>query len=190
MNQLITQHPGMKLRYLVMVLLIIFGGTLQAQQMHITGKISDSAGEPLAGVSVLVRNSTNGTKTDAAGNYSLNVNSSLDVLIFQHVGFHSKEVALNGRTIVNVVLESENESLEEVVVVGYGAVRKSDLTGSVSSIKAEDLTTGTHINVQQALQGRIPGVQIYQKSGEPGAAMSVQIRGITSITGNNAHYML
>ncbi|MBD1433267.1 TonB-dependent receptor [Sphingobacterium sp. DN00404] len=186
MNQLITQHPGMKLKYLIMALLILLGGALQAQQENITGKISDSAGKPLANVSVLVKNATNGTRTDANGNYSLNVNSSLDVLVFQHVGFSTKEIALDGRTIINVVLEAENESLEEVVVVGYGAVRKSDLTGSVSSIKAEDLTAGTNINVQQALQGRVPGVQIYQKSGEPGAAMSVQIRGITSITGNNA----
>src|SRR5690606_35265084 len=100
--------------------------------------------------------------------------------------FKTKEVSLNGRTNVSVTLEPEDQSIEEVVVVGYGTVRKSDLTGSVSSIKAEDLTTGPNINVQQALQGRVPGVQIYQKSGEPGASMSVQIRGITSITGNNS----
>src|SRR5690606_25158331 len=103
-----------------------------------------------------------------------------------YLGYSDKEEHVNGRENIAVVLEPENTALNEIVVIGYGTVRKSDLTGAVASIKADDLTQGTNINMQQALQGRVPGVQIYQKSGEPGAAMSLQVRGITSITGNNA----
>jgi len=186
MNQFITQLLSNKLKYLIIAFFIALSGSLHAQQISVTGKISDRQGEPLVGVSVSAKNSTNATTTDANGNYTLNVNSLTAVLVFKYVGFSSKEIDLSGRNSLNVTLESEIQALEEIVIVGYGTVRKSDLTGSVSSIKAEDLTTGPNINVQQALQGRISGVQVYQKSGEPGAAMSVQIRGITSITGNNA----
>lgn len=186
MNQLITQLLSNKLRHLITGLLIVFGGTLYAQQARVTGKVSDSNGDPLIGVSIAVKNTQNTTQTDVNGNYSLSINTPNPVLIFKYLGFATQEISLNGRTTVNVVLESESKALDEIVVIGYGNVKKSDLTGAVASIKADDLTKGSNINMQQALQGRTPGVQIYQKSGEPGASMSVQIRGITSITGNNA----
>ncbi|MDB5121621.1 MAG: TonB-dependent receptor [Sphingobacteriales bacterium] len=186
MNQLITQRLSNKLKYLITVLCTVLSGTLYAQQTSVTGKVSDTGGQPLIGVSIAVKNANNATTTDVNGKYSLTVNTSNPVLIFKYLGYAPQEISLNGRTSLNVTLESANKALEEVVVIGYGNVRKSDVTGAVASIKADDLTKGSNINLQQALQGRTPGVQIYQKSGEPGAAMSVQIRGITSITGNNA----
>jgi TonB-linked SusC/RagA family outer membrane protein len=186
MNKLITQLLSSKLKHLLTALFIVLSGIVNAQQINVTGRISDSNGGPIPGASVTVKNTNNAAVADANGNFKLSVNTSNPILVFKYLGHATKEVSLNGRTIVNVTLESESKDLDEVVVIGYGTVRKSDLTGSVASIKGEDLTKGANINLQQSLQGRTAGVQIYQKSGEPGAAMSVQIRGITSITGNNA----
>ena len=186
MNQSITQLLSNKLRHLITGLFIALSGTLYAQQAQVTGKVSDTDGEPLIGVSISVKNTKNATQTDINGNYSLSTGTSNAILIFKYLGYATQEISLNGRTSLNVRLEPESKALDEIVVIGYGNVKKSDLTGAVASIKADDLTKGSNINMQQALQGRTPGVQIYQKSGEPGASMSVQIRGITSITGNNA----
>lgn len=150
----------------------------------VTGADNNAA---LPGVSVVVKGTSRGTTTDAQGRYSLRIPEPAGavVLVFSYVGYVAQEVSLSNRSEVNVQLKEDNQSLNEVVVVGYGTVRKSDLTGSVTSLKAQDLTRGANVNLQQTLAGRSPGVQIYQKSGEPGSAMSVQIRGITSITGNN-----
>lgn len=186
MNQLIIQLLSNKLKYLIAGLFIALSGTLFAQQTNVSGKVSSTDGEPLIGVSIAVKNTRNATQTDINGEYSLSINTSDPVLIFKYIGYASQEISLNGKTSLNVILKPESNTLEEIVVIGYGNVKKSDLTGAVTSIKADDLTKGSNINLQQALQGRTPGVQIYQKSGEPGAAMSVQIRGVTSITGNNA----
>jgi outer membrane receptor for Fe3+-dicitrate len=123
--------------------------------------------------------------SDVNGNYSIEVPGPNTVLVYSYIGFVSQEVVVGNKTQINLTLAENQSTLDEVVVVGYGTVRKSDLTGSVTSLKAQDLTKGANVNLQQTLIGRSPGVQIYQKSGEPGAAMSVQIRGITSITGNN-----
>lgn len=186
MDQFITLLHSNGLRCLIAFLWVSLSGALYAQQSNVTGKISDANGEPLAGVSISVKNASHTTVTDVNGSYTLSLSSPNVVLIFKYLGYSTQEVPLNGRTSLNIALESEDKTLNEVVVIGYGALRKSDLTGAIASIKGEDLTQGANINMQQALQGRVPGVQIYQKSGEPGAAMSVQIRGITSITGNNA----
>src|SRR5690606_36226994 len=132
-----------------------------AQQIKVKGTVSGSDGEVLTGVSVSVKGTTAGTMTDVNGRFSINVSSSNAVLIFKYLGYSDKEEHVNGRENIAVVLEPENTALNEIVVIGYGTVRKSDLTGAVASIKADDLTQGTNINMQQALQGRVPGVQIY-----------------------------
>jgi TonB-linked SusC/RagA family outer membrane protein len=155
------------------------------QQTVVKGLVEDGKGTGIPGVSVRVKGKDLGTLTNADGQYSLAV-PSLDVtLVFSYVGFTTQEAAVNNRSQINITLADASEGLDEVVVVGYGTVRKSDLTGSVTSLKASELTKGANVNVQQSLIGRSSGVQIYQKSGEPGSAMSVQIRGVTSITGNN-----
>jgi TonB-linked SusC/RagA family outer membrane protein len=159
--------------------------SLLPAQLSIKGKVANDQGEGIPGVSVLVKGTTSGTATGSDGTYSLTVPDEKATLVFSFIGYITEEVAVNNRTVIDVVLLPTIESLSEVVVVGYGTVRKSDLTGSVTSLKAQDLSRGTNVNLQQTLTGRSPGVQIYQKSGEPGATMSVQIRGVTSITGNN-----
>jgi len=186
MYRTITQLIRNRIKYLSAILFVTFSLTLQAQQITVTGKVSDTEGGALTGVSVSEKNAANVVSTDLNGRFSIKLKSPNSILAFNYVGFIAKQENVNGRTSLNIVLSPDTKDLDEVVVIGYGSVKKSDLTGSVASIKAEDLTKGANINLQQALQGRTPGVQIYQKSGEPGAAMSVQIRGVTSITGNNA----
>ena len=153
-------------------------------QQKITGQITSEEGETLPGVTVLEKGTSNGTITDMDGNYSISVGSNA-VLTFSYVGFQSQEKAVGSSTVVNVELKLDMQQLSEVVVVGYGTVKKSDLTGAVVSVKAEDMTAGANLTVQQMLQGRAPGVNIQSKSGEPGGAISVKIRGASSITAGN-----
>ncbi|RZF58327.1 SusC/RagA family TonB-linked outer membrane protein [Sphingobacterium corticibacterium] len=155
-------------------------------QTDIKGRVLDDNGEPISGVSISIIGTDIVTATNAQGFFTLNSVQKDVTLKFIYIGYKTQELALNGKSELEIIMVPQHASLDEVVVIGYGAVAKSDLTGSVSSIKAEDLTKGVNVNVQQSLIGRSSGVQIYQKSGEPGAAMSVQIRGITSITGNNS----
>lgn len=187
MNNLITKLLSKKLKFLFAVMSLLSFSPAFAQQSKVSGVVrSAKDNEPLIGVNVSEKGTKNATLSDGTGKFSIQVAGTNAVLTFSYLGYVFKEVPLQGKSSLAVTMAEDTKSLNEVVVIGYGTVRKSDLTGSVSSIKVDELTKGTNINLQQGLQGRVPGVQIYQKSGEPGAAMSVQIRGITSITGNNA----
>jgi TonB-linked SusC/RagA family outer membrane protein len=170
---------------LVVGLLWLSLGASYGQGLRITGRVTSKANEPLPGVTVLVKGTTLGATSNPDGTYSLNVPAPNSTLVFSSVGFTSQEIAAGERTEINVSLAENVNSLDDVVVVGYGTVRKSDLTGSVSTVKEKDLTPGAIVNVQQALQGRAAGVQVYQKSGEPGSAISVKIRGASSISASN-----
>ncbi|SEA05513.1 TonB-linked outer membrane protein, SusC/RagA family [Arachidicoccus rhizosphaerae] len=175
------------LRSLVLLLtLLVFSNLVQAQSTEVSGQITNTQGQPLNGATISVKNTQIHTLSDAEGHFTIQVPDQNTQLVIDFVGYNSQQIDLNGRSHLSIELTQGDQSLSDVVVIGYGTVKKSDLTGSVASIESKDLTKGTNINMQQALQGRVAGVQIYQKSGEPGAAMSVQIRGITSITGNNA----
>ncbi|HLP37685.1 TonB-dependent receptor [Lacibacter sp.] len=173
--------------HVVFVTLFLFTINIaQAQSRIVTGKVTSAdKGEPVAGVSVMLKNSGTGTTTNANGDYSITVNANSDILVFSFVDFTTKEVRVGSGSNINVTLAASGANLGEVVVIGYGTTRKSDLTGSVVSLKSKDLTGGANISLDQGLVGRAAGVQVYQKSGEPGAAMSVKIRGISSINGGN-----
>ncbi|GAB3970364.1 TonB-dependent receptor [Spirosoma terrae] len=153
----------------------------------ITGTVKSETGEGLPGVSVVVKGSTRGTSTDAEGKYRMSVpdNAQAVTLVFSFVGYLNQEVAIGNRTTVDVTLAPDQKALDEVVVVGYGTVRKSDLTGSVSTVKAEQLTAYPSIGAVQALQGRAAGVQIQANNGEPGASFKVRIRGGNSINASS-----
>ncbi|MDZ4147357.1 MAG: TonB-dependent receptor [Flavobacteriaceae bacterium] len=155
-----------------------------AHAQSVSGTVSDANG-PLPGANVLVKGTTNGTQTDFDGNYSLSNVPANAVLVYSYIGFKSAEVAVGGRTTVNITLEEDAQALEEVVLVGYGAVRKKDATGAVASVKAEDFNKGITTSADQLLQGRVSGVQITSSSGEPGAAANIRIRGTSSIRGGN-----
>ncbi|GAB3918758.1 TonB-dependent receptor [Larkinella terrae] len=154
----------------------------------VSGKVTDEKGEGLPGVSVVVRNTTRGTTTDGDGKFKLSIPSDADAattLVFSFVGYLNEEVAVGNRSVIDINLKVDTKSLEEVVVVGYGTVKKSDLTGSLSQVKAKELNAFPNANVLQALSGRAAGVQVLQNTGAPGASVSVRIRGTNSIQGGN-----
>lgn len=155
-----------------------------AQSRTITGKVTSEEGESLPGVNVLEKGTGNGAITDINGTYKISVSEEA-VLVFSFVGYNSKEVAVGNKSVINVELKPDVRQLQEMVVVGYGTVEKSDLTGSVTSLEAESLTPGVNASVEQMLQGRAAGVQISQNSGEPGGAMAIKIRGANSISAGN-----
>lgn len=150
----------------------------------IKGRVVDEKGEGLPGVSIIVKGTQLGTVTNETGQYSIRIPDQNAILTFSFVGYLSQEVVVGNRTEINLEMVPEISSLQEVVVVGYGTVKKSDLTGSVASVKPEDLERIPVTNVNQALQGRAAGVQIRQTQQQPGGGLSVRIRGISSIQGN------
>lgn len=148
----------------------------------VKGQVTDAAtGETLPGVSILIKGSSRGTSTDAQGTFELTVPSLSDTLQFSFLGFEPKEVPIGGRTTLNVALMPEVLQGDEVVVVGYGTQTKKDLTGSVGSISDQDIEDNSYLSVDQALQGRLSGVQVVPSSGKPGAGVVVRIRGIGTI---------
>lgn len=153
-----------------------------AQSITVKGTVKDASGETMAGVNVVQTGTTNGVITDLEGNYQLSVPSQSQ-LTFTFIGYISQTVAVNGRTIVNVTLKEDTEVLDEVVVVGYGVQRKSDLTGAVASVKADDIKGLSTSDAGAALQGKAAGVQIIN-SGDPGAGANIRIRGYSSNSGN------
>lgn len=155
-----------------------------SQETEVTGTvISDEDGLPIPGVNVVVEGTTKGTTTDVDGNYALLLQPGENTLVFSFVGFKTVTEDVNGRTIIDVTLESEVTALEEIVVVGYGEQRKLDITGAVSNIEGEEITRQPSVNPISALQGRVAGVQI-TNSGAPGASPQIRIRGTGTVYGN------
>ncbi|HYG37353.1 MAG TPA: TonB-dependent receptor [Cytophagales bacterium] len=156
------------------------------QEGTVTGKVSDEKNESLPGVTVLVRGTTIGTATDIEGNYSLAVpDMENSVLVFSYIGFNTEEVPINGRTIVNIDMMPNLESLNEVVVVGYATQKKINLTGAVDMVDAEALESKPVNNITQALQGTSPNLIIQQQSSEPGTELNINIRGIGTLGDNS-----
>lgn len=169
-----------RLLVLIINLLFICSG-IYAQNHSISGKVTDATnGEPIPGVNVFVKGTTNGTITDVEGNYQITANAG-DVIEFSFIGMITKTVKLKGQTEVDMAMASDLVDLDEVVVVGYGTVKRSDLTGSVVSVTSEDLDQVKAPSFAEALQGRIAGVQISSQSGEPGSGVNITIRGANSI---------
>lgn len=156
------------------------------QQRSVSGKVIDSSGLGLPGVSVVIKGTTNGTITGNDGSYSISNVLTNAILQFSFVGMKSQEIAVGGKTTINVTLAEDAIGLEEVVAVGYGTVKKSDITGSIASVSSDKLLQVKAIsNVAQALQGQTAGVQVNQRSGQPGESMSIKIRGTNSISASN-----
>jgi len=152
-----------------------------AQNKTVTGKVSDEKGSPVAGASVLAKGTNTGTSTDATGSFSLNVPSSATTLVISYVGYASQEVSIASSNTVSVTLQPEGSALTDVVVVGYGSVKKKDLTGAVASVKEKDFNKGNFTSPDQLIQGKVAGVQVINNSGQPGGAATVKIRGNSSI---------
>lgn len=166
------------------LILLLFGLTVFAQQKVITGRVTDIDGNGIPGVSVLAKGSSSGTQSGSDGSYSLSVANDVSTLVFSSVGFGLQEVSIAGRSSVDIAMETTNQDLNAVVVVGYGTVRKKDLTGAVTQVKASEFNQGNITNPLQQLQGKAAGVVITQAGGDPNGGISVRVRGVTSLLGS------
>ncbi|MEM6806709.1 MAG: TonB-dependent receptor plug domain-containing protein, partial [Bacteroidota bacterium] len=155
----------------------------------ITGTVTDSDGDPMIGATVRVKGSTVGTLTQDRGAYRIDAADDA-TLIFSFIGYETQEIPVNGRSTIDVVLLIEDEELDEVVIVGYGVQKKSDLTGSVASINGDDIRAVISGNPTSALQGKLPGIQVENNGGEPGGAANVFIRGVSSLTNSFPLYVI
>ena len=149
-------------------------------QIQIKGSVTDINLEPLAGVNVIIKDTQEGVVTDINGKYSIMVPDENSILVFSYITYKTVEEKVGERRIINVILEEDIKQLEEIVVVGYGFVKKSDLTSSISSVKGTDVQSMTVGNINQSLQGKVPGLQIIG-SGAPGAQPKVLVRGFSTI---------
>ena len=168
------------------LLSILFSVYAQAQDVTVNGKVYDENGLPIPGVSILIKGTSKAVATDFDGNYQISVDAKA-TLEFSYVGYTTTKELINGRTKIDVTLKPSTESLQEVVVVGYGTQKKSVVTGAISSVKAKDLEKVPNGRIEQALQGRVSGVTIAASSGQPGSASTIRVRGVTTFGegGNN-----
>ena len=171
---------------LLFFLVAVISLSVSAQNVAVTGTVTDKTGETVIGASVVEKgNAGNGTITDIDGNFSLNVPANA-TLVFSYVGMKSQEIALKGKTKVDIVMEDDAQALEEVVVIGYGTVQKKDLTGSVASVSAKQLESIPVSSASEALQGKMAGVQITTTEGSPDADIKIRVRGGGSLSQDNS----
>ncbi len=172
----------------VLFLFLFSLGSLSAQ-VAVKGTVMDDQNIPLPGVSILVKNTFRGTMSGSDGSYGITAQSS-DTLVFSMVGMVTQEIIVGSQTVINVVLATETTVMDEVVVIGYGTVRKSDLTGAVSSVKTDDLLKVTSLNAEQGLQGKVTGVQVISTSGAPGAGAAVRVRGVGTFNNSSPIFVV
>ncbi len=155
-----------------------------SETKKISGIVKDERGEPVIGANVVVKGTTNGTVTDMDGKYTLEVPAG-GVLQISYIGYNTQEVKVGSVNVVNISLREDSEALDEVVVIGYGTVKKSDLTGAVGSVQMKDVSQVGITSADRALQGQIAGVQVNARTGQPGEAMMIRVRGSNSLAGGN-----
>jgi len=179
-----------KLLKLLMSFALLFSGiTLTAQNLEVSGSVSDVDG-PLPGVNIVVKGTTNGVTTDFDGNYTIRDVASDAILVFSYIGYGTQEIAVDGQTTINVILAIDSAQLDEVVIVGFGSQAKVDVTGAISQIKQEDIKQIVSADPTNAIQGRLAGVQVESAGGEPSAATNVIVRGISSLTNTFPLYVV
>lgn len=177
----------MKKIKLLFILILALGiiPAAMAQQVRVSGQVKNASnGETLPGVTVVVKGTNSGTSTDIEGRFSIEVPSTA-ALIFSFVGMETQEIPVQGRTTINVSLNSSASMLDEVVVVGYGSAKRMDLTGSITTVKAKDLAYQAVANPAQALQGKVAGVQV-TNSGSPGSSPVIRIRGLGTVSSSSS----
>ncbi len=185
-DKLILNLPKVFPQILLFVGFFFVGIQMQAQNRTISGKVTSAQGDPLEGVTVTVKNTPQATTTDKSGSYSIVTNTANPILVFSYVNYESKEVTLNNRSAVSVSLAAKAGVLGEVVVVGYGTQKKSDVTGAIGTIKTDDIDRRVVSNFQQSLQGLTSGLTVLDEGGAPGqSTATLRIRGITTLSGND-----
>ena len=176
----------LQIRTLVLICFICLSVSSYAQ-ITVKGKVFDvNTGEALIGVNVVIAGTTTGTTTDIEGNYSIEIKNDNASLLFTFIGYQSKKITVNENSVIDVKLEPNNLALDEVVAIGYGSQKKSDLTGSVASVGEEDLQKIPVLNVAETLKGRVAGMQVSTSDPAPGGGVNIKIRGINTIQGNSA----
>ncbi|MDT8416592.1 MAG: TonB-dependent receptor [Lutibacter sp.] len=179
------------MKSLILTFILGFAGIIaSAQNYEVKGVVVGVGGEPLPGVSIVVKNTAKGASTDFEGNFSISSIQKGEILVFSYVGYTTKEVLVSNADFLKVVLNEDLQSLDEVVVIGYGTQKKSVVTGAISSVKAADLESLPVERVEQALQGRVSGVVIAADAGQPGSSSTVRVRGITTFGNNNPLWVI
>ncbi|WP_084696456.1 SusC/RagA family TonB-linked outer membrane protein [Maribacter thermophilus] len=172
--------------FTLLLIFVAVNFTATAQESTLTGVVTDADNEiPIAGASIVIQGKQKGTVTDFDGNFTLNVHAD-DVILVSYIGYETKAIPVNGRSSLQILLKEEVSELQEVIVTGYTSKRKSEVTSSVATVDAEELTDVVTPNVSTMLQGKASGVQVVQSSGQPGSTPSISIRGLSSINGNVA----
>lgn len=184
-GNLSLQRTSSNSAYSIPVQALTRGYSNLTASVEVTGAVTSEAGEPLIGVNILVKGTSTGTVTDIDGQFSINVPDGQETLVFSYTGYETMEVSLNGRTQLQITMQENIAALDEIVVIGYGSVKKSDVTGSVASIKAEEIGKIASVRVDDALRGKVAGLQIIPTSSAPGAGSTIRIRGSNSISANN-----
>ena len=170
--------------WLLLAALVMTSGTLAAQQ--VTGKITDESDLSLPGVNVVEKGTINGSVSDLDGNYTINISGSNAILVYSYIGYGEREIQVGDQTIIDIVLQEKTTVLDEVVVIGYGTMRKRDLTGSVASVSAKQLKDVPVTSTASAITGRLAGVQVTTSEGSPDAEIKIRVRGGGSITQDNS----
>ncbi len=158
---------------------------ISRQLVEVKGQVKSADGATMPGVNVVIKGTSEGVITDVNGNYSIEIGNFNTVLVFSFIGFQTKEISVDSRTIIDAILEEDVKNLDEVVIVGYGTQRKKDLTGSISRVKGDEMILPSTSTFDQMLQGKVAGVQITQTTGAPGGNVNILVRGVSSITGGN-----
>lgn len=181
----ILQNTSLTWRKLSTSLVVITTGSTLKVSVPVTGRVTNDKDEPLAGVNVMEKGTTNGTITRDDGSFLINVAGNEAILVFSYIGFTSVEQKVSEHPVMNIQLIPVNKNMEEVIVVGYGTQKKKNITGAISSVKAKDLENMPVFRIEQSLEGRIAGITITSTSGQPGDGATVRIRGASSIGANS-----
>jgi TonB-linked SusC/RagA family outer membrane protein len=191
-KKLYLLKSGKKFTLLIVIMCFSFTTNLYGQQQTVSGSVSDvQSGETLPGVNILVKGTTTGTSTDSEGNFELTVESLQDTLVVSFIGYQTQEISINGQTEIDIEMQSQVFTGEEMVVVGYGTQRREDLTGSISEVSSADIEAQPVTRIDEALQGLSSGVQVIQNGGQPGGDITVRIRGTNSINaGSNPLFVI
>lgn len=182
----ISRIPAGLARYLAILTLLYTSLSGFGQSRSIQGIVTDENKETLIGVSVKIKNTAIGTLTDANGKFVLNVPAETSVLVFSYIGYHAEEITVGSQKLINVSLKPISNTLNDIVVIGYGTVQKKDLTGSVAQVAMEDIKKAPVLSIQESLAGRLAGVQVSSSDGQPGSEVNIVIRGANSITQDNS----
>ncbi len=177
--------PTTRVLLLMIMVLCLSRGELTAQVKDVSGEVTYVSGEPIPGVTVVVKGRNKGTVTDAEGKFAIPAGAADSVFVFSFVGMKMQEIALAGRSVLSVVMEEETSGLDEVVVIGYGTAQKKDLTGAISTLSSTNIKERQAVRISQALQGAMPGVTVTRTSSAPDASATIRIRGVTTIGDSN-----